>query len=146
MKLSLIRSHLSSFFTYWPVISSTTWIFTMGCEMRRSVLRRSVLCTCTPSTRLSSNTGFCGASASASVSSLTTKNRKEHPHYTRWTLKVFFFKNWHPFTMFCLLLFLFSLWFCFIFCINVLVGSFILVPGGAKWEILHQHVAINRSL
>lgn len=57
--------YLSCFLTYWPVRSSTTWTFTMGCETRKSVLRPSVRCTYTPSTRPSfpRRSGFFGTSA-----------------------------------------------------------------------------------
>ena len=37
-----LKNYLSSFLTYWPVFSSTTWIFTIGWEIIKSDLSRSV--------------------------------------------------------------------------------------------------------
>ena len=37
-----LKNYLSSFLTYWPVFSSTTWILTIGWEIIKSDLSRSV--------------------------------------------------------------------------------------------------------
>ena len=37
-----LENYLSSFLTYWPVFSSTTWILTIGWEIIKSDLSRSV--------------------------------------------------------------------------------------------------------
>lgn len=132
-------SHQSSFFTYCPVASSTTWIFTMGCEIIKSVLRRSVLWMYTPRTRLSSKTGFWGASDSASLCSLTTTRRENKIWNGSPSTPLFNFnwnlvnpENYRAITMFFLLLFLLSFGFCFIFHISIQVCIFILIPGGKK--------------